>query len=331
MNKEKIQSDWELESNLQLSEKAESLDTASQDALKNVKVLAYILKYATKEFKDMDLNEICSYIEVSETDREVSPGRTNMVKLEHSEFKISGEKTSVFDIFVKVRNPKLSHGAVKVYLHIDLEPQVNYKPREKTGLPVYPIEKRGIYYLTRSLSSQLPPVITGETNYAALEKCYSIWICKDNIPLEEKNSISFYEFKNTKNVGVDIKYIKEEDYDLLSLVVIRLGTKDYVGENELIGFLNAFFYNHENKKEVLSKYIDFQQQEVSKEVLTMKGYGWSVYNDGREDGKEEGKIEGKIEERISIVKSMHKNGMTLDQIAKIVNVTVEEIEEILKN
>ena len=321
MVRERIKSDSELESNLQLSEKAAGFDAVGQDMLRNVKVLAYILKHVTTEFKEMGIEEICSYIEISETEKEVSPGRTNRVKLEHSEFKIVGEKTSVFDIFVKVRNPKLSHGTVKVYLHIDIEPQTDYKPKEKAGLLVYPIEKRGIYYLTRSLSSQLPPVITEETNYAALEKCYSIWICKDNIPLKEKNSISFYEFKNTKNIGVSSEYIKEEDYDLLSLVIIRLGSKDYEGENELIGFLNAFFYEHENKKEKLSKYIEFREEE-EQEVARMKGFGMSIYKDGKEDGI--------TEERINIIKSMYENGISLEQIAAIVKMTVAEVEELLK-
>ena len=114
MNKEKIKSDKELENSLELMEKAEGFDTAGQEFLQNVKVLAYILKYATTEFRNMDLEEICSYIETTETEKEVSPGRTNLVKQEHSEFKIAGEKTSVFDMYVKVRNPKLSQGTVRI-------------------------------------------------------------------------------------------------------------------------------------------------------------------------------------------------------------------------
>ena len=75
MFKEKIKSDRELESSLELLEKAEGFDTAGQEFLQNIKVLSYILKYATTEFADM---------------------------------------------YVKVKNPKLSHGTVKIYLHIDI-------------------------------------------------------------------------------------------------------------------------------------------------------------------------------------------------------------------
>ncbi len=98
MVRERIKSDYELESNLELSEKAKGFDAAGQEMLRNVKVLAYLLKHVTTEFRNMSIEDICSYIEVSETEKEVSPGRTNRVKLEHSEFKISGEKTSVFII-----------------------------------------------------------------------------------------------------------------------------------------------------------------------------------------------------------------------------------------
>lgn len=327
MKNGKIKTDWELESGLELSEKQEGMEILSHTALKNVKVLSYILKHVAVEFKDIELDEIPKYIEVLGGDKEVSPGRTNMVKTEAGEFRIAGEKTSVFDILIKVRNPKLSYGTVKVYLHVDIEPQRDYRPREKEGLPVYPIEKRGIYYLTRSLSSQLPPIITVETNYAALEKCYSIWICRDNIPLEEKNSISFYEFKNTRNIGVDSQYIREEDFDLLSLVIIRLGSRDYEGENELIGFLNAFFYQHENKKESLSRYIDFQDdEEIKQEVSGMKGLGQAIYEDGIEDGT----IKGRREAQNEMVISMYKNGISLERISKIAQISIEEAEKIVK-
>lgn len=61
-------------------------------------------------------------------------------------------------------------------LHVDVEPQKSYQPG-------YPIEKRGLYYLARSLSSQLS-LVTEATDYGQLEKCYGIWICRDDIPQE---------------------------------------------------------------------------------------------------------------------------------------------------
>lgn len=96
---------------------------------------------------------------------------------------------------------------------MDLESQKTYRPG-------YPIEKRGMYYLARRLSSQLS-LVTERTDYGRLEKCYSIFICRDDIPKDEQNSIAVYEVVNTKDTGSH-KTVKEA-YDLMTLVVIKQG------------------------------------------------------------------------------------------------------------
>ena len=83
-------------------------------------------------------------------------------------------------------------------------------------------------------------------------------------------------------------------------------------------------------KEILSKYIDFQEEDTQQEVSRMKGFGMSIYYDGVEEGKEIGKEEGQRQKEISIIKSMHKNGISMDQIAKIVEMTIEEVTAILQ-
>lgn len=57
-----------------------------------------------------------------------------------------------------------------------------------------------MYYLARRLSSQLSLVMKG-TDYNQLSKCYSIWICRDDIPREDQYSISVYETVNTKSTA----------------------------------------------------------------------------------------------------------------------------------
>ena len=170
-------------------------------------------------------------------------------------------------------------------LHIDVEPQKNY------SLP-YPVEKRGIYYLARKLSSQLS-LITGQTDYGQLEKCYSIWICRDNIPKNEQYSMSVYEIVNTHNTSME--EIPKENYDLLTLVVIKLGNRVYNGEKgeanyELLHFLNTVMYPHKaDFIKTVSEYIDFSKtEELWKEASGVTGLGQCVYNDGVEEGIETG-------------------------------------------
>lgn len=245
---------------LQLSSDLEGMDAVSKDILKNKEVLAVLLKGVVKEYQEYSTTEIMEFIETDSivSDADVSTGRTNTrIQGENIEFVQLNEKTSNFDIRFLSKNPVLS-SEVQVNLHIDVEPQKDYRPG-------YPIEKRGLYYLSRSLCSQLS-VITQKTDYNALEKCYSIWICRDNIPVEEQYSISYYEMENSKTIGKSLT--QKEAYDLLSLVVIRLGKPECMSKEGILEFLSAIFYPH--KKDFLDtvqKYIDFSQnEELWKEI-----------------------------------------------------------------
>jgi len=58
-----------------------------------------------------------------------------------------------------------------------------------------------------------------------LEQCYSIKVCRDDIPQDEKFSISFIELYNTENYGNC--HPAKKDYDLLPLAIIRLHDEVY--------------------------------------------------------------------------------------------------------
>lgn len=312
---------------LQLAQGKEALDTASKNILANKEFLAVIMKYAVPEYDGYSAAEIEKFIEedtISIDAVDVSAGRTN-TKLEGtiSEFKILNEKTSNFDILFKALNPVLSDfqscPAVTVHLHVDVEPQKNYRPG-------YSVEKRGIYYLARQISSQLG-VITKTTNYGALEKCYSIWICKDKIPEKEKGSISFYSFSNTSNIGISAA--PNKDYDLMEMVIIRLGKrkekKEGYTEPDVVRFLNSFFFHQEPEKMFrdLSDFVDFSQNiKLLQEVKNMNGLGQSFFDEGKEEGKEEGMGIGKII-------AYYDSGFSIEDICKKVAKSTKEVTNIL--
>ncbi len=283
---DKIQGNMDTLSNMQLTAKMEGLDAECKLLLSSKEILAVILKETVDEYREYSREEIIGFIEPDsiESDREVSPGRTNsQVQGDTQEFAALNEKVSRFDIRLKAKNPRLSKEKIIIKLHIDVEPQ-------KSCYPGYPIEKRGMYYLSRELSSQLS-LVTDGTDYGELEKCYSIWICLDDIPKSEQNSVSFYEMTNTKNIGNCIT--KKEDYDLLTLVIIRLGKKEYNGEKkdegyDLLRFLNTIMYPHRDDfMEVVSDYIDFSQNsELSEEVKKVMGIGQIMLETGIEQGIE---------------------------------------------
>ena len=309
---DKIQGSIEVTNSLQLTAEMEMLDVASKELLKNREVLAVILQGTIAEYREHSLEEIMNFIEADSIEmREVSNNKTNSrIQGENVEFQILNELTTKFDIYFTAINPIYSTKRVSVKLHIDLEPQKNYRPG-------YPIEKRGMYYLSRSLSSQIP-VATKQVNYNKLEKCYSIWICRDRISQHERNTVSFYKMENYMNYGT--VQPKEKNYDLLELVIIRLGKEMYnIDEREksykLLKFLNTVFYPRQEKlMDVMSEYFYFSQNEkLKEEVCRVGGLGESVYAEGIEQGIEQGIrifINDKLEDGIPqerIIEKLMKN------------------------
>ncbi len=193
---DKLQGSIEALSAMQITADIDGKDVPSKTILRHKEVLAVILKGAVSEYKGYSLKEVQKFIVPDSiiNTMEVSPGRTNTeVRGDNTEFIHLNEKTTHFDLAFQARNPQLSTEDIQINLHIDLEPQ-------KTYTPGYPIEKRGLYYLARRLSSQLSLTWEG-TDYNLLSKCYSIFICRDDIPQKDSYSISVYEMTNTKNTA----------------------------------------------------------------------------------------------------------------------------------
>ena len=143
-----------------------------------------------------------------------------------------------------------------IHLHVDIELQGKYRPG-------YPIEKRGIYNLARMTSSQLD-VVNKKTNYNILEKSYCIFICVGNVPQYLWNTVSYYGIVNTKNIG-NVE-INPKDYDLMGLVIIRIGEQITEGVADIVHFLHGIFYDVEEVEE----YIDFSKNEqIRREMGSM--------------------------------------------------------------
>ena len=285
---DKLKGSMESLSAMQVTADTEGLDEQSKTLLQYVEVLAVILRDTVTEYKGYSRKEVQEFIEAESivSTMEVSPGRTNTkVRGDNTEFIHLNEKTSIFDLAFRAKNPLLSTEDIQISLHIDIEPQKTYKPG-------YPIEKRGIYYLARRLSSQLSLVLQG-TDYNRLSKCYSIFICRDDIPKEDGYSLQVYEITNTKNTAPGT--VPKEYYDLMTLVVIKLGNEVYNGdeedeEYELFRFLNAIMYPHrEDFMSTISEYIDYSDnEELWREVTDLSTIEQIRYEGLKEKAREEG-------------------------------------------
>ena len=284
---DRLQGSMEALSALQITEDMDGLDVQSKSLLQYAEVLAVILRDTIAEYEGYSWKEVAEFIEVDSitSTMEVSPGRTNTkIRSDATEYHNLNEKTSLFDLAFRARNPQISTEDIQINLHIDVEPQKIYNPG-------YPIEKRGMYYLARRLSSQLSLALN-VTDYNRLAKCYSIWICRDEIPKEDQYSISVYEMVNTKNTAPNT--VSRENYDLMTLVVIKLGNTVYNGDKEdegyeLLRFLNTIMYPHKDDfMDTVSEYIDFSDNEaLHKEVIHVSTIEQIKYEGMREELTEE--------------------------------------------
>ena len=185
-------------------------DAAAKKLLSNKRVLANILKYFTKEFKDCTIKEIISCLT---SDAKVSKGQQvdDKIRLRldnaGSESVSEKEGTRSFDVKFKVRLPNSNEN---VEIIINIEAQNSYNPG-------YPIEKRGTYYLSRLISSQYGIEFLG-SDFNKLKKVYTIWICL-NVPEEKAGTATGYRMIKEDLIG---KYTdKPEDYDLQRMVIAR--------------------------------------------------------------------------------------------------------------
>ncbi|MCI9023394.1 MAG: hypothetical protein HFG92_02955 [Dorea sp.] len=298
---EKLQGSMAALSAMQATADMDGKDAPSKTILRHAEILAVILKGTVTEYKGYSLQEIRKFIVPDSITgaAEVSPGRTNTeLRGGNSEFIHLNEKTTHFDLAFQAKNPQLSTEDIQINLHIDLEPQKTYKPG-------YPIEKRGLYYLARRLSAQLSLIYEG-TDYNLLSKCYSIFICRDDIARKDRYSISFYEMTNTKNTAYTA--VSKENYDLMTLVVIKLGDEVYNGDKEddgydLFRFLNAIMYPHkEDFMSTVTEYIDYSENaELWKEVTQMSSLEQVVHAGVRDDALKS--VQKEVEARINAAKA----------------------------
>ena len=70
--------------------------------------------------------------------------------------------------------------------------------------------------------------------------------------------------------------------------------------------------------------------ELGGKMSAVYDYGQRKELKGKREGKIEGKIEGKREGMRELLWNIHNSGKSIDEISKMTNIGVRELEEILK-
>lgn len=259
--------------------------------LANKIILAWILKYCVKEFELYSLEETERAIEGEpEISRiPIYPG-SKMQKITGSvtEDSIPNEGSIRYDI----RFFAIVPGEGKVKLLLNVEAQKSYYPG-------YDIVARGVFYCARMLSAQLGTEFSS-SDYDNIKKVYSIWICM-NVPNYAANTITKYSMYPENMVG---DFSAWERYDLLSVIMIRLGEKEEEKEHALIGMLSVLLSQKimpEEKEKILEEKFDIKATVEMKERLNMM---CNLSDLVEEEGIRKGMREGMCESIFSFLEDL---------------------------
>ena len=276
----------------------EQCDAACKRLLSQKYILAWIMKTCMAEYKDSAIADIAEkYIEgtpevgSSPVDGDepavthgagapgADPGVTERIQGADTEDSSITEGTVRYDIKYKAAVPSTKE---TVQLIINIEAQNRYHPG-------YPLLKRAVYYCGRLISAQKGTEFTG-SRYGKLKKVYSVWICIKP-PERKQNTITRYRLWEENLVGT-VK-AKSAHYDLLTIVMVNLGSRDGRGLLRLLSTLFASDVDAQEKCRVLeSEYNIPMTEKTEEDMAAMCNYSDGVWNDGRTDGLREGRTDG---------------------------------------
>ena len=121
------------------------------------------------------------------------------------------------------------------------------------------------------------------------------------------------------------------DYDLISIITIYLGEEQPPDEDWLIRFLRLLFKDTRTpamrKKQLLKDEFDMDTTtDIEEEMKTMCNLSTGIYEQGMERGIAQGMERGAENTRRETALSMLKEGLPTDMVARITNLSMEEIK-----
>lgn len=119
----------------------------------------------------------------------------------------------------------------------------------------------------------------------------------------------------------------EEDYDLMSVIVIRMGEKSE--ERGIFDYLNQVFVGNIEEIETYS-HIEWEDEFKEDVAMTMTGFSDVLVRRGREEGRIEGREIGQEETTVKFIWSLHEMKCTDEMISEAVKRPVDYVQDILK-
>ena len=290
-------------------------DAACKQLLGDKLILACILKGCVPEFMNCHVNDIENkyiegepeigtvgvYPETTNPPKEKSAGRVHGINAEDA---TDTEGKVTFDIRFYALTPTKE----RVKLIINVESQNEFYPS-------YPLIKRAIFYACRQISAQYG-IEFEHAHYEDIKKVYSIWVCFDP-PLYRHNTINAYQITEKHLVGE--VYETVANYDLMSAIMICLGTKDDERYTGLLKLLDIWLSRNsiDEKRAALKDIFDAEMPaRLLEKESNMCNYSDFVENRGRKKGKAE-----------DLVNLMKKLKLSVEQAMDTLSIPESEWEE----
>ena len=166
------------------------------------------------------------------------------------------------------------------------------------------------------ISEQYGTVFTNE-HYEKIEKVYSIWICPDPAK-KRKNGI--FKYHTVEDIIYGEPYTKEENYDLMEVVILNLGDADKDSDLQILDLLNVLFSRtttpEEKKQRLHDEFEIAMTVEFESEVQEMCNLSEALVEQGRE------------ERNISMAQMMIEEKEPIEKIEKYTGYTLEKLKEI---
>ena len=323
--------DKDIKKSISATDKDAQYDEKAKNLLGHKIILAHILVKTIDEFKGMNPKDVVQYIEGEPyiSTVPVDAGSTNGEKEQDGE-KVIGLNTenselheglARFDIIFYVR---MKDGLSQVIVNIEAQ---------KAEPSAYDIINRAVFYVSRMISSQKGREFVN-SNYNDIKRVYSIWICMNM----SQNCMNYIHFTQESVVGT---YQWKGDIDLANIVLIGLA-EDLPEKEEkyelhrLLGALLSAKLDVNTKLDIIGNEFDIPlESNIRKDVNDLcnlsQGIKEQAYAEGTENGIVKGVAIGKREGIAETIIKMSRKGYEAEQISDILDMTAEEVREIIEN
>ena len=251
---------------------------------------------------------------------------------------------------IEIKNPEIPKEAIDEKLSIlDIKAEINNNTIIDIELQVgntTAIEKRLVVYNAKMIAGE----IKVSEKYQKAKDTIVICIINDNVVKRNAYlSLAMLKYEKTEEIRyVNIGYKKEEEYltDMVKYYIIEL-PKFKKKKPKVADLLEKWLYviggdqkmmeeckkENEEIKEAVEQLTQMSADEYERELYEIRERSRLTYNTemyearrkGMEEGKIKGKAEGKTEEKKKIAKKMKEEGLDIELIKKITNLTEEQI------